>query len=76
MLERYYIRPDTVDRIRSSWIGAPVEQYVTWLAERGYSHRSVSRRIPIVMRFGDFARERGAKDWKELVHHVEPLGVR
>jgi hypothetical protein len=31
MLERYFIRPETVDRIRSSWIGGAIEQYVTWL---------------------------------------------
>ena len=73
MLERYFIRPDTVDRIRSSWIGQAVEQYVTWLAERRYSCRSVVRRVPILVRFGEFGRDRGATKWEELPNHVEPF---
>jgi site-specific recombinase XerD len=70
MLERYYIRPETVDRIRASWIGEGIEKYVVWLSERGYAARNVFRRVPILMRFGVFARERGAKKWEELPDHV------
>ena len=33
MLERYFVKPDTVDRIRASWLGAPIEKYVNWLTE-------------------------------------------
>jgi len=73
MLERYFVRPVTVDRIRSSWIGPLVEQYVSWLSERGYAGRSVSRWVPILVRFGDFARRRGAADWDQLPDHVEPF---
>lgn len=73
MLERYFVRPVTVDRIRSSWIGQLIEQYVTWLSERGYSGRSVSRRVPILARFGDFAQRHGATDWGQLPDHVEPF---
>jgi hypothetical protein len=29
-LNRYFIRPTTVDRIRASWIGEPIERYVSW----------------------------------------------
>ena len=71
MLEQYFIRPDTVDRIRSSWIGEAVERYVSWLTERRYAVRSVVRRVPIVVRFGDFAREHGASRWQDLPGHVE-----
>ncbi len=28
MLERYFVKPQTVDRIRASWIGPEIEQYV------------------------------------------------
>lgn len=73
MLEVYYVRPETVDRIRSSWIGKGIEDYVTWLHENRYSQRSVLRRIPIVVRFGDFARSRGATCWEELPDYVEPF---
>ena len=56
MLERYFVRPDTVDRIQSSWIGGAIDQYVTWLSEQNYSRRSVSRRVPLLVKFGDHAR--------------------
>jgi integrase/recombinase XerD len=38
MLEQYYIRPVTIDRIRACWIAPVIEQYVGWLTERRYSH--------------------------------------
>jgi hypothetical protein len=51
MLERYYIRPITVDRIRTSWIAPAIEQYVGWLAEQRYSSKTVSRRIHAALVF-------------------------
>jgi site-specific recombinase XerD len=71
MLERYFTRPDTTDRIRSSWIGAAIAQYVTWLAERNFAARTVCRRVPILIHFGDFATARGAREWQELPRHLE-----
>lgn len=73
MLEAYYVRPDTIDRIRASWIGKGIEDYVSWLRERKYSDRSVLRRIPILIRFGEFAQSRGATQWEHLPDHVEPF---
>lgn len=69
MLETYF-RPQTVDRIRASWIGAEVESYTAWLAEQGYSSRSVLRRVPVAIAFGEFARERGAAKVADLPMHV------
>lgn len=73
MLEKYYIRPSTIDRIHESWIASTVEQYVGWMAERRYTDRSVSRRIPIVVSFGEFAKAQGAREVKNLPDHVEPF---
>jgi len=28
MLEQYFIKPQTLDRIRHSWLGKPIENYV------------------------------------------------
>lgn len=74
MLERYYIKPATIDRLRASWIVEPVERYVTWLTEEGYAARNVFRRVPILVRFGEFARSRGATTWSDLPEHVIPFG--
>lgn len=71
MLERYFVRPQTVDRIRAGWIGSEIEQYVVWLAGQGYSSRSVLHRVPLLIGFGEFARARGARSVEELPAHVE-----
>jgi integrase/recombinase XerD len=71
MLNRYFIRPTTVDRIRASWIGDPIERYVVWLGEQSYAVRNVFVRVPILIRFGEFAQQAGASSWEELPAHVE-----
>ena len=71
MLESYFAKSETVDRVRASWIGAEVEWYVEWLSERGYTDRTVWRRVPILVRFGEFARHRGAKALEDLPEHVD-----
>jgi integrase/recombinase XerD len=47
MLETHFVKPETVDRIRTSWIGAEIERYVGWLADEDYGARTVWRRIPL-----------------------------
>ena len=71
MLETYFIKPETIDRIRGSQFGAQIEQYVTWLAEHGYSARSVLRRVPLLVAFGEFARLEGARSAADLPGHVD-----
>ena len=73
MLNRYFIRPTTVDRIRASWVGDAIERYVVWLDEQNYAARNVFVRVPILIRFGDFARISGAHTLDELPAHVEPF---
>jgi integrase/recombinase XerD len=71
MLEQYFIKPATIDRLRGSWIAAEIETYVAWLAGQGYSTKSIWRRVPIVYAFGQFGRERGAQDVAQLPAYVE-----
>ena len=73
MLENYYVRPATVDRIRSSWIAPAIEQYVNWMAERCYAPRSVLHRVPALVEFGEFAKAHGANEFAELIDQVEPF---
>jgi len=74
MLERYFVKPATIDRIRSSWIAAEIETYLAWLARHGYSTKSIWRRIPIAFAFGEFARGRGATTRGEPFLLAEPPG--
>jgi site-specific recombinase XerD len=71
MLERYFVKPQTVDRIRNAWLGELIERYVSRLTEQGYSPRNVYRRVPLLMRFGEFAWAHGAKCWEELPAQVD-----
>lgn len=71
MLEKYFAKPETLDRLGASWIGAEIDSYVTWLADGGYGIKSIWRRVPILFAFGEFARERGAGELADLPAHVE-----
>jgi integrase/recombinase XerD len=71
MLERYFVKPVTVDRIRASWIGGPIERYVGWLSEQGYASRNVFRRVPMLVQFGVFAAASGARRLDDLPGHVD-----
>lgn len=71
MLERYFLKPETVDRIRGSWGGKAIEQYVTWLAEKNYASRTITRRVPLLMNFLEFAKEQGADAHEHLPSHID-----
>lgn len=73
MLEQYFVRPQTIDRIRASWIGPAIEQYVAWLTAQGYAGRVVPHRVPLLLEFGAFAQARGATSFGDLPSHVEPF---
>ena len=70
MLEHYFSRPRTIDRIRASWIGDPIERYVGWMRDHGYTPSTIQSRVPVLVRFGEFAADQGARTWKELPEHL------
>ena len=70
MLERYFQKPQTIERVRACWICELIERYVVWLTENGYAISVVLRRVPILMRFGRFAQAYGAKNFNDLPQHV------
>ncbi len=60
MLEQYFLRPTTVDRIRSNWLAPQIEQYVEWMHAQKYAGHNIIRRIALLCHFADFARTNGA----------------
>jgi integrase/recombinase XerD len=44
MLEDYYVKPSTVDRVRASWLAPQIESYLEWLESHRYSRLVVYRR--------------------------------
>lgn len=73
MLEQYFARPKTVDRIRSSWLAPAIEQYVAWSTERKASQVTVTHGVRTLIRFGGFAHARGAETWTDLPAQVGPF---
>ena len=71
MLEKFFAKPQTVDRVRASWIGPEIERYVGWLSEGGYAARTVWHRVPVLVAFGEFAQDRGATVLEDLPVHVD-----
>jgi integrase/recombinase XerD len=71
MLEQYFVKPQTIDRVRASWIGPEIESYVSWMAEQRSGVKTIWHRVPIVVAFGEFARDRAAVALAELPAHVE-----
>lgn len=73
MLERYFVKPSTLDRVRGSWIAPAIEQYVASIVELGYSARFVQSRVPLLVTFGDFSRDRGATSLTDLPALIGPF---
>ncbi len=71
MLTKYFAKPETVDRIMSSWIGGAIDDYVGWLDKEGYSPRIVWRRVPVLCCFGEFAKSHGAATLEDLPRLVD-----
>jgi integrase/recombinase XerD len=66
MLERYYVRPRTVDRIRGLWLGPAIEQTVECMTQRRAAGQTVRAAVQRLIRFNEFALSRGATTWEEL----------
>ena len=62
MLEDYYVKPSTIDRVRSGWLAPQIETYLEWLQAHGYSRLVVYRRLPLLFQFADFAQKKGCRD--------------
>jgi integrase/recombinase XerD len=62
MLEDYYVKPSTIDRVRSSWLAPQIESYLEWLEIHGYSRLVVYRRLPLLFHFAEFAQKKGCRD--------------
>jgi site-specific recombinase XerD len=71
MSERCFVRPETLVRIRSSWIGPLIEQYAAWLEERGYRVGTLAARVSLLVQFGTFAQTHGALRHEALPAYVE-----
>ena len=73
MLEQYFLKPDTVDQIRGSWLGEPIERYVIWLSSQNYAPACIRSRVPILNRFARFVWSQGGRSFEDLPEYIEPF---
>jgi integrase/recombinase XerD len=62
MLEHYFVKPSTIDKIRASWLGSQIESYVEWMEVHGYARPTVLRRVLLLFHFAEFVQERGCTE--------------
>jgi hypothetical protein len=73
MLDHYYVRPRTADRVRALWLGSPIDQYAAWASERGAAKATVTAHLQTLIHFDRFAHRCGAATWTDLPALVEPF---
>ncbi len=73
MLDRFFALPETIDRIEASWLKNAVETYVGWLDAHQYSPRCIHRRVPLLVRLGDFAHRRHVAEIGGLEKLLQPF---
>jgi site-specific recombinase XerD len=71
MLEDYYVKPSTIDRVRASWLAPQMESYLEWLQTHGYSRLVVYRRLPLLFHFAEFAQKKGCRDVVSCKAHIK-----
>jgi hypothetical protein len=71
MLEHYFVKPSTIDKIRGSWLGSQIESYVEWMEIHGYARPTVLRRVPLLFHFAEFVREKGCTEIASAAAFVE-----
>ena len=62
MLEQYFVKVSTIDRICACWLAPQIERYVEWMHAEGYADRNVFNRVPLLCHFADFTRQHGITD--------------
>ena len=71
MLEDYFAKPSTIDRIRAHWLAPQIERYVEWMQMSGYADRTILSRVPYLCYFADFTARHGVIDLNSAVGQVE-----
>jgi integrase/recombinase XerD len=73
MLEHYFRRPVTVDRIRALWLGPQIDHYVGWLQARRASSGIVLQHVRTLRHFNQFVCARGVTSREQLPSYVQPF---
>jgi integrase/recombinase XerD len=66
MLEHYFVRPQSVDRLRALWLGPAIDRYAEWLVARLSAKNTALRHLWVLIDLNRFATSRGVRRWEEL----------
>jgi site-specific recombinase XerD len=73
MLEQYFARPESADRLRAMWLGSAFDHYAEWLASRQTSKATALRHLQILAQFNSFVKRRGVSSYHELPGEIDPF---
>ena len=71
MLERYFTKPDTIDRIRACWLGEQIEAYAKQLEAQGHAVQVIRRRVPLLRYFSEFSWGNGVRCIADLPPQID-----
>jgi site-specific recombinase XerD len=73
MLEHYFTRLATVDRLRSLWLGPSITRYAEWLSDRQISRASALFKLQTLVLFNRFVTARHVRTLEELPAQIAPF---
>jgi integrase/recombinase XerD len=73
MLEHYFVRLATVDRLRAMWLSPAFDRYTEWLASRQATKATALRQLQTLAQFNQFVVRRGVRDYAELPGQLDPF---
>jgi len=73
ILEHYFTKPATLDRLRACWLGNQIEAHVLYLAELGYAPKLAYYRVPLLRQFAEFSSRHDVHALEELPGLIEPF---
>lgn len=73
MLEHYFSRTSTVDRLRSLWLGPAISRYAEWLSDRQVSRAAALFKLQTLVLFDRFVTGRHVHVLEDLPAQIEPF---
>jgi integrase/recombinase XerD len=73
MLESYFVRPTSVDKIQALWLGELISQYANWLTDRQVAKPTALFKIRVLVQFDKYLAERGIRSLEQIPEQTEPF---
>ena len=71
MLESYFAKPESADRLRALWLGPAIDRYAEWLVSRQAATMTALGHFQILAQFNRFVVRRGISNHKDLPAQVD-----